>query len=88
MKEHRPGFPKIGRDSRIDLRGPSYGARKVVDFRHFQPKLGERITNEPCYIIINPRVAMFKKTYLFWFRNDLTSACVADRMITKKQLLL
>ena len=39
----------------------------------------------------NPRVAMFKKTYLFWFRNDLTSACVpcvADRMITKKRLLL
>ena len=40
MKEHRLGFPKIGRDSRIDLRGPSYGARKVVDFRHFQPKSG------------------------------------------------
>ena len=34
-KEHRPGFPKIGRDSRIDLRVPSYGARKVGDFRHF-----------------------------------------------------
>ena len=34
------------------------------------------------------RVAMFKKTYLFWLRNDLTSACVADRMITKKRLLL
>ena len=46
-KEHRPGFPKIGRDSRIDLRGPSYGARKVSDFRHFQTKLGERITDEP-----------------------------------------
>ena len=50
MKEHRLGFPKIGRDSRIDLRGPSYGARKVVGsilFRHFQPKSGERITDEP-----------------------------------------
>ena len=46
-KEHRPGFLKIGRDSRIDLRGPSYGARKVGDFRHFQTKLGERITDEP-----------------------------------------
>ena len=34
-KEHRLGFPKIGRDSRIDLRGPSYGARKVYDFRQF-----------------------------------------------------
>ena len=46
-KEHRLGFPKIGQDSRIDLRGPSYGARKVGDFRHFQTKLGERITDEP-----------------------------------------
>ena len=45
MKEHRLGFPKIGQDSRIDLRGPSYGARKVCDFRHFQTKLGERITD-------------------------------------------
>ena len=35
MKEHRLGFPKIGRDSRIDLRGPSYGARKVDNFRQF-----------------------------------------------------
>ena len=43
----RLGFPKIGQDSRIDLRGPSYGARKVGDFRHFQTKLGERITDEP-----------------------------------------
>ena len=34
-KEHRLGFPKIGRDSRIDLRGPSYGVRKVDDFRQF-----------------------------------------------------
>ena len=48
----------------------------------------ERTEPGSTYIIINPRVAMFKKTYLFWFRNDLTSACVADRMITKKQLLL
>ena len=46
-KEHRLGFPKIGQDSRIDLRGPSYGARKVGDFRHFQTKLGECITDEP-----------------------------------------
>ena len=28
-KEHRLGFPKIGRDSRIDLRGLRCGARKV-----------------------------------------------------------
>ena len=35
IEEHRLGFPKIGRDSRFDLRSPSYGARKVVNFRHF-----------------------------------------------------
>ena len=34
-KEYRLGFPKVGRDSRFDLCGPSYGARKVDDFRQF-----------------------------------------------------
>ena len=46
-KEHCMGFPKIGRDSRFDLRSPSYGARKIADFRQFQTKLGERTTDEP-----------------------------------------
>ena len=59
MKEHRLGFPKIGRDSRIDLRGPSYGARKVFDFRHFQPKSGERITDEPYTLAIYPTTNVF-----------------------------
>ena len=59
MKEHRLGFPKIGRDSRIDLRGPSYGARKVVDFRHFQPKSGERITDEAYTLAIYPTTNVF-----------------------------
>ena len=59
MKEHCLGFPKIGRDSRIDLRGPSYGARKVVDFRHFQPKSGERITDEAYTLAIYPTTNVF-----------------------------
>ena len=48
MKEHRLGFPKIGRDLRIDLRGLRYGARKVEYFRHFETKSGNRITDQPC----------------------------------------
>ena len=58
-KEHRLGFPTIGQDSRIDLRGPSYGARKVGDFRHFQTKLGERITDEPWSLGIYPTTNVF-----------------------------
>ena len=40
-------------------RGPSYGARKVVDFRHFQPKSGERITDEAYTLAIYPTTNVF-----------------------------
>ena len=46
-KEHRLGFSKICRNARFDLRSPSYGARKIADFRQLQTKLGERTTDEP-----------------------------------------
>ena len=59
MKEQRLGFPKIGRDSRFDLRSPSYSAHKVADFRHFQMELSERITDEPWSLAINPATKMF-----------------------------
>ena len=52
MKEHRLGFPKIGRDLQIDLRRLSYGARKVDYFRHFQTKSGHRITDKLCTLAI------------------------------------
>ena len=73
MKEHRLGFPKIGRDSRIDLRGPSYGARKVVDFRHFQPKSGERITDEPYTLAIYPTTNVLRGGGQTFFRAFINS---------------
>ena len=59
MKEHRLGFPKIGRDLRIDLRGLRYGARKVEYFRHFETKSGNRITDQPCTLAIYPTTYVF-----------------------------
>ena len=47
MKEHRLGFPKIGRDLQIDLRELRYGARKVEYFRHFETESGNRIEDQP-----------------------------------------
>ena len=43
MKEHRLGFPKIGRDSRIDVRGPSYGARNLSIFVIFNRNRGNAL---------------------------------------------
>ena len=40
-KKYRLSFSKIGRNSKIDLRRPSYDARKNADFRHFQIKTAE-----------------------------------------------
>ena len=59
MKEHRLGFSKIGRDSRFDLRSPSYGAHNVADFRHFQTEFSERITDKPWSLAIYPATNMF-----------------------------
>ena len=56
MKERRLGFPKIGRDLRIDLRELRYGARKVEYFRHFETKSGNRITDQPCNLAIYPTI--------------------------------
>ena len=63
MKERRLGFPKIGRDLRIDLRELRYGARKAEYFRHFETKSGNRITDQPC------NLAIYQTTYVFiWTR--------------------
>ena len=59
MKEHRLGFPKIGRDLQIDLRSPSYGAHNVADFRHFRTEFSERITDKPWSLAIYPATNMF-----------------------------
>ena len=59
MKEHRLGFPKIGRDLRIDLRGLRYGARKVEYFRIFLTKSGNRITDQLCTLAIYPTTYVF-----------------------------
>ena len=63
MKEHRLGFPKIGRYLQINLRELRYGARKVEYFRNFETKSGNRITDQPCNLAIYPT------TYVFiWIR--------------------
>ena len=58
-KEHGLGFPKIGRDLRIDLRELRYGARKVEYFRHFETKSENRITDQPCNLAIFPITNVF-----------------------------
>ena len=65
MKEHRLGFPKINRDSRFDLRSPSYGAHNVADFRHFQTELSEHITDEPWPVVGD--LPGYKYVYLDWY---------------------
>ena len=59
MKGHCLGFPRIGRDSRFDLRSPGYGARKVADFLHFKMKSGRRITGRGLPVLRPRCVASF-----------------------------
>ena len=59
MKEHRLGFPKIGRDLQIDLRELRYGARKVEYFRHFETESGNRIEDQPYNLAIYPTTYVF-----------------------------
>ena len=66
MKEHRLGFPKIGRDLQIDLRSPSYGAHNVTDFRHFRTEFSERITDKPWSLAIYPATNMFNWTRIVY----------------------
>ena len=86
MKEHRLGFSKIGRDSRFDLRSPSYGAHNVANFRHFQTELSEHITDEPWSLAIYPATNMFIWTgivYHGWFKK-FTSIQTAENDVTKR----
>ena len=44
-EEHPLNFPKMIRNSRIDLREPSYGAHKIANFQIFLLKTVSRTVN-------------------------------------------
>jgi len=72
LKEHRLSFPKITRDSRIDLREPSYGARKIVNFHTFKLKTVWRPADKPYHLMVSPTINMFSDTqFLRWSKQKI-----------------